>query len=48
MLANDELPPAVNDARCDHCSLIESCLPQVIGEAARVRAIQSSLFRIEE
>jgi CRISPR-associated exonuclease Cas4 len=39
MLLNDELPPAVNDARCEHCSLKESCLPEVVGETARVRAI---------
>jgi CRISPR-associated exonuclease Cas4 len=45
MLATGVLPPAVNDARCKHCSLIDSCLPSVIGESGRVRALQASLFR---
>jgi CRISPR-associated exonuclease Cas4 len=48
MLAAGVLPPAVNDARCKHCSLIDSCLPSVIGEAGRVRALQASLFRVSE
>jgi CRISPR-associated exonuclease Cas4 len=48
MLATGILPPAVNDARCKHCSLIDSCLPSVIGEAGRVRALQASLFRVSE
>jgi CRISPR-associated exonuclease Cas4 len=44
MLASGVLPPAVNDARCKHCSLIDSCLPSVIGQAGRTRALQASLF----
>jgi CRISPR-associated exonuclease Cas4 len=44
MLATGVLPLPVNDARCKHCSLIDSCLPSVIGEAGRVRALQASLF----
>jgi CRISPR-associated exonuclease Cas4 len=48
MLAAGILPPAVNDARCEHCSLIDSCLPSVIGETRRVRALQASLFRVSE
>jgi CRISPR-associated exonuclease Cas4 len=42
------LPPPVNDARCEHCSLKESCLPSVVAEITRVRAIQGKLFHIEE
>jgi CRISPR-associated exonuclease Cas4 len=45
MLASDTLPPAVNDARCRHCSLKDSCLPEVIGEMSRLRGMQSALFR---
>jgi CRISPR-associated exonuclease Cas4 len=48
MLVAGVLPPAVNDARCRHCSLVESCLPSVIGEAGRMRALQASLFRPSE
>jgi CRISPR-associated exonuclease Cas4 len=48
MLAAGVLPPAVNDARCTHCSLMDSCLPAVIEEAGRVQALQASLFRPSE
>lgn len=45
MLAAQRLPPAANDARCPRCSLLNACLPQVIGEPARVRGLQGALFR---
>jgi CRISPR-associated exonuclease Cas4 len=44
MLSTDQLPPAVNDARCQHCSLKESCLPTVIAEVSRWHAMQVGLF----
>ncbi len=31
MLASGALPPAPNDSRCPKCSLIDSCLPGVVG-----------------
>jgi len=46
MLATGTLPPAVNDARCRHCSLKEACLPGVVGEAWRLQALQATLFRV--
>ncbi len=46
MLAREKLPPAVNDARCQHCSLKESCLPAVVGEALRWQTLQTTLFRV--
>jgi CRISPR-associated exonuclease Cas4 len=46
MLATEKLPPAVNDARCQHCSLKESCLPAVVGEALRLQTLQTTLFRV--
>jgi CRISPR-associated exonuclease Cas4 len=46
MLATGTLPPAVNDARCRHCSLKESCLPDVVGEAWRLQSLQTTLFRV--
>jgi CRISPR-associated exonuclease Cas4 len=46
MLATGTLPPAVNDARCQHCSLKESCLPDIVGEAWRLQSLQTTLFRI--
>ena len=38
------LPSPVNDDRCRNCSLINACLPSVIGEASRVRGNQGALF----
>ena len=45
MLRSQRLPPAPNDARCPSCSLLNACLPSVIGEPARVRGLQGALFR---
>lgn len=44
MLASRTLPPAVNDARCTHCSLQESCLPSVVAETNRVSRLARMLF----
>ena len=44
MLASRTLPPAVNDARCKHCSLQESCLPSVVAETNRVSRLVRLLF----
>lgn len=44
MLRNQRLPPAPNDERCPNCSLINSCLPYVIAEPARLRGLQGALF----
>lgn len=44
MFESGGLPPPVNDRRCEHCSLIESCMPSVIGEQERARAIVNGLF----
>jgi CRISPR-associated exonuclease Cas4 len=44
MLASRTLPPAVNDTRCTHCSLQESCLPSVVAETNRVSQLARRLF----
>ncbi len=44
MLATPMLPPPVNDERCEHCSLKESCLPAVIGERERAKRLVRDLF----
>lgn len=44
MLESDTLPPPVNDRRCEHCSLRESCMPAVIGEQERARVLVRGLF----
>jgi CRISPR-associated exonuclease Cas4 len=46
MLASQELPPAPNDARCPKCSLLDVCLPNVVGEPARLRGFQGVLFQV--
>lgn len=44
MMKNKTLPPPVNDSRCRHCSLKESCMPAVVGERARAAALLRDLF----
>lgn len=44
-LREQSLPPAVDDARCPPCSLVNACLPQVAAQPYRLRGMQGSLFR---
>jgi len=44
MMAEKTIPPPVNDNRCRHCSLKESCMPAVVGEKARAAALLRDLF----
>ena len=46
MLQAKRLPPPVNDRRCIHCSLQESCMPSVIDEGRRASAVVRDLFTI--
>ena len=46
MLMAKRLPPPVNDHRCTHCSLQESCMPSVIDEGRRASAVVRDLFTI--
>lgn len=46
MLAQSSIPPPVNDKRCTHCSLSESCLPAVVAEKDRSRKAARELFAI--
>lgn len=46
MLAAQQLPPAPNDARCRHCSLLNACLPDVVSRQARLQAHQRALFTV--
>lgn len=45
LLMEQQLPHAVNDNRCPNCSLVNACLPGVVGEVARVRGHQGALFK---
>jgi CRISPR-associated exonuclease Cas4 len=44
MLAAQTLPAAVDDARCPNCSLINACLPAVIGRPGKLRTLQQALY----
>lgn len=47
-LQSGQMPPAVNDARCRECSLIDLCQPQMIADEARRKAVRAHLFSVEE
>lgn len=44
MLASKQLPPPVNDKRCTHCSLSESCMPEVVETGRRAATVVRGLF----
>ena len=48
IIASPTLPPAVNDARCTHCSLQNACLPSVISAKTRQQNVQATLFKTEQ
>lgn len=48
LLKNSSVPPAVNDQRCNKCSLIESCLPNVVVKLGRLQYYRSTLFKTDE
>ena len=45
LLTHQRLPAPVNDKRCENCSLINACLPQVVGTRAKLRGLQGALFQ---
>lgn len=45
MLQGQSVPTPRNDARCPNCSLIDVCLPRVVGNPDRLRGLQGALFR---
>jgi CRISPR-associated exonuclease Cas4 len=48
MLRSRKLPAAVNDARCDKCSLRESCLPAITDRTGRAGRLARSLFVVTD
>ena len=42
------LPPPPNDARCPNCSLVEACMPKVLGERGRAAYLLSHLYQPRE
>ncbi|HLJ81203.1 MAG TPA: CRISPR-associated protein Cas4 [Ktedonobacterales bacterium] len=47
MLRIGLLPAAVNDARCEKCSLLDSCLPSVVVRPGRLSSYRARLFTPE-
>jgi CRISPR-associated exonuclease Cas4 len=47
MFDDARLPPAVNDRRCTHCSLKESCMPDVVDATERLSDVEGELFSVE-
>jgi CRISPR-associated exonuclease Cas4 len=48
MLATNKLPPPVNDARCDECSLRDICQPQPVAQSRKLYALATSLYEVGE
>jgi CRISPR-associated exonuclease Cas4 len=48
MLLMKILPPPVHDKRCEKCSLQESCMPELVSEQRRAKALLQDLFSITE
>lgn len=44
MLRGDQLPPAVDDARCPNCSLVDACSPAIAAHPAVIRGHYAELF----
>lgn len=48
MLISGQLPPPVNDARCNECSLKDICQPEALAQRARQHQQRLSLFNPEQ
>lgn len=44
MLREQSVPPAIHDARCPNCSLINACLPGLADDRVRLRRFHQRLF----
>ena len=47
MLLRDELPVPVSDKRCRHCSLVESCMPDMISNGGRILRLTREVFHAD-
>ena len=47
MLASNNLPPPVNDARCKECSMREICQPAALADVARLKRMHDELLSVE-
>lgn len=44
LIRNSTVPPPVNDERCRHCSLVDSCMPKVVDERERLRTLNREIY----
>lgn len=44
MIRDQQMPAAVNDARCKKCSLLETCAPAIAARPARIERLYDQLF----
>lgn len=44
LIRGQALPEPANDGRCPNCSLVEACMPDVVGQRARLRFLEDTLF----
>lgn len=47
MLEKRLVPPPVNDGRCEHCSLRDSCLPSLVADKRRSGKAAQELFEVK-
>jgi CRISPR-associated exonuclease Cas4 len=48
MLSTGHLPSPAKDARCSNCSLIGSCMPQVVKDRNRLQRFSQELFHLKD
>lgn len=48
MVAENRIPPPVNDERCRDCSLREACMPDVAGNTSKNRKAAKELFKCSD
>ncbi len=48
MIAENRIPPPVNDERCRDCSLREACMPEVVDNKMKTKHAVNDLFAVEK
>ncbi len=48
MIAENRIPPPVNDERCRDCSLREACMPEVVDNKMKAKRAVNDLFTVEK
>ncbi len=48
MYQSKQIPPAVNDARCKHCSIHDICQPEALAAKSQLHKLRKILYVMEE